>query len=293
MTVFVRRSRGLMGALTRMMMPDGDRVATVSLVFVLGMIVACAAGPWLLPFSARHIDLQHHFLPPLSGGHLLGTDEIGRDCLARLLMGGRASLEVGLIATGISATIGTFAGILTGTGLGGRPVRWLLQAIVSLTLCFPAIFLLLTLASIMGPSVSTIIIIISFVIWTETTRVADIQTRTLMQKDFVTAAIGMGATPFYIITREILPNVLPAVTVTSTLNLARAILLESYVSYLGYGVQPPDPSWGSLLNNAQEYLVSDPWLAILPGLAITLTVTAIGFVGEAVRDGLGLKRERA
>lgn len=288
MMASLRRSRGIMDMLPLLVLKRGG----VSLMFVVAMVLACTIGPWVLPYNARHIDLQHHFLPPFSGGHVLGTDEIGRDSLARLLMGGRASLEVGLTATAISATIGMFAGILTGTAIGGRAVRWLLRVIVNLTLCFPAIFLLLTLASIMGPSVSTIIIIISFVIWTETTRVADIQTRTLMQKDFVAAAIGMGATRWHIIMREILPNVLPVVTVTSTLNLARAILLEAYVSYLGYGVQPPDPSWGSLLNNAQEYLVSDPWLAVLPGLAITLTVTAIGFVGEAVRDGLGLKRDQ-
>ncbi|MEJ5142733.1 ABC transporter permease [Gluconobacter albidus] len=252
--------------------------------YVPAIIVLCAIGPWLLPFGELHVDLYHRFLPPLGDGHLLGTDEIGRDVLSRVLMGGRVSLLVGVVSTAISTLIGTTVGIVAGYHAGLS--RFLITTVIDAVLCFPVVFLLLTLAAVLHPGIGTIIGIITLVSWMEVARVAQAQTRIVRQQDYVTAVVAMGAGDAQVLFREILPNILPAIIVSATLNIARAILLESYVSYLGYGIQPPDASWGNLLNNAQEYLESDPWLAIIPGAVIVLTVVMFNLLGDALRDAI-------
>ena len=164
--------------------------------------------------------------------------------------------------------------------------RFLITTVIDAVLCFPVVFLLLTLAAVLHPGIGTIIGIITLVSWMEVARVAQAQTRIVRQQDYVTAVVAMGAGDAQVLFREILPNILPAIIVSATLNIARAILLESYVSYLGYGIQPPDASWGNLLNNAQEYLESDPWLAIIPGAVIVLTVVMFNLLGDALRDAI-------
>ncbi|MBO1358546.1 ABC transporter permease [Acetobacter sacchari] len=264
----------------RSLRPRG-RVAAYYIVFV---VIACVAGPWVLPYGHAHIDLHHRFLSPISAGHPLGTDEIGRDLLTRVLMGGRVSLLVGLASTILSTVIGTTLGLVAGYNSGAA--RFLITTIIDATLCFPVVFLMLTLAAVLSPGVGTIIGIVTLVSWMEAARVVQAQTRVIRKMDYVTAVVAMGATDRYVLMREVLPNVAPAVIVSATLTIARAILLESYVSYLGYGVQPPDASWGNLLNNAQEYLESDPWLAIIPGVAIALTVTMFNLLGESLQDAI-------
>lgn len=260
------------------------RRGAVASVYLVLTVLGCIIGPWLLPEHDAHIDLHHRFLAPFRQGHILGTDEIGRDLLERLLLGGRVSLLVGSASTAFSAVIGTAVGVLAGYHAG--MTRFLISTFIDAILCFPVVFLLLTLAAVLKPGIATIIGIVTLVSWMEVARVVQAQTRIVRQQDYVTAAVAMGERDARILFQEVFPNVLPAVIVSATLTLARAILLESYISYLGYGIQPPDASWGNLLNNAQEYLESDPFLALVPGIAIAATVAMFNFLGEALRDAV-------
>ena len=251
---------------------------------ILLLVLACIAGPMLLPYGPLTIDLRHRFQPPLAGPHWLGSDQLGRDLLVRLLLAGRISLTVGFAAMGISTAVGVVVGMLA--GFYGGALGAALMRFVDAVLCFPSIFLLLTLAALVSPGVLTITLIVALTSWMEVARVVEGQVRSLRHRDFAVAVEAIGARDSYLMFTELLPNIAAPIVVAATLNVARAILLESYVSYLGYGIQPPTPSWGNMLNNAQEYLATAPWLALLPGAVITLAVTGFNFAGDGLRDAL-------
>ena len=260
------------------------RLALFGLLAIFLLILASAVGPSLIPFDDLHIDIRNRFAPPLTGLHVLGTDQLGRDLAARLLMAGRISLSVGFAAMLISVVFGTVIGAVAGY-YGG----WLgavLMRLVDAILCFPSVFLLLALAAFIKPSVPMITVIIAATAWMEVARIVQNQIRSLRERDFTVAALMVGASDLTIMFRELVPNVIGAVVVAATLTVARAILMESYISFLGYGIQPPMASWGNMLNNAQQYLVSAPWLAIFPGVMITLAVASFNFVGDGLRDAL-------
>ncbi len=260
------------------------RLAMAGLVIITLLIFGSVFGPFLLPFDDKFIDIMHRFAPPLSGAHILGTDELGRDVLARLMMGGRVSLTIGIvamvIAMAVGIVIGTFAGFYGGV-LGAALMRF-----VDAVLCFPTIFLLLALAALIEPGLVATTILISVTAWMSVARIVEAQMRALRERDFTAAAIAFGSSNLRIMFKELVPNAMAAIVVAATLNVAKAILLESYVSYLGYGIQPPAASWGNMLNNAQIYMTSAPWLAIAPGIAITLAVTSFNFLGDGLRDAL-------
>ena len=260
------------------------RLATFGVAAILLLVLACAIGPALLPYGPLFIDLRHRFQPPLAGPHWLGSDQLGRDLLVRLLLAGRISLTVGFAAMGISTAVGVVVGMLA--GFYGGAVGAALMRCVDAVLCFPSIFLLLTLAALVSPGVLTITLIVALTSWMEVARVVEGQVRSLRHRDFAVAVEAIGASDSYLMFTELLPNIAAPIVVAATLNVARAILLESYVSYLGYGIQPPTPSWGNMLNNAQEYLATAPWLALLPGAVITLAVTGFNFAGDGLRDAL-------
>ncbi len=260
------------------------RLALFGLAAILVLVLVCALGPYVWPYNDLRIDLRHRFGAPLLGVHIFGTDELGRDLFARLMMAGRVSLTVGFSAMAISTVVGTLVG--TTAGYFGGMVGTALMRIVDAVLCFPSIFLLLALAAFVQPSLLTITLVIAATAWMEVARVVEAQIRSLRERDFALAAEALGASNAHIMFRELLPNAIAPIVVASTLNVARAILLEAYVSFLGYGIQPPTPSWGNMLNNAQEYLATAPWLALLPGLFITLAVTGFNFVGDGLRDAL-------
>lgn len=268
------------------------RLALFGMAAILLLVLACAILPPLLPFDDLHIDMRHRFQAPLDGPHWAGSDQLGRDLLARLLMAGRISLTIGFVAMGLSTVVGVIVGMLA--GFYGGWVSTVLMRFVDAVLCFPSIFLLLTLAALTTPDVAMLTLIIGLTSWMEVARVVDGQIRSLRDRDFAVAVEAMGASDAYLMIRELLPNALAPIVVAATLTVARAILMESYVSYLGYGIQPPTASWGNMLNNAQEYLTSAPWLALLPGALITLAVTGFNFVGDGLRDALDprLDRER-
>ncbi|MBV9813371.1 MAG: ABC transporter permease [Acetobacteraceae bacterium] len=265
------------------------RLALLGVAALLLLVLACAFGPPLLPFDDLHIDIRHRFQPPFAGPHWFGSDQLGRDMLARLLMAGRISLIVGVVAMAISSAIGVTIGLLAGFygGVAGMALMRFVDAI----LCFPSIFLLLTLAALVSPGLGTITLIIGLTAWMEVARVVEGQVRSLRARDFITAMEAVGASDRILMVRELLPNATAPIVVAATLNVARAMLLEAYVSYLGYGIQPPVPSWGNMLNNAQQYLTTAPWLALLPGALITLAVASFNFIGDGLRDALDPRLE--
>ncbi|MER8458862.1 MULTISPECIES: ABC transporter permease [unclassified Mesorhizobium] len=263
------------------------RLALLGLAMIIFLSLACVLGPHLLPYDSLYIDLRARFAPPLTGYHFLGTDPLGRDLAARLLMAGRISLLVGFFAMVLSTLIGTLVGVIA--GYRGGWVGAALMRTVDGFLSFPSIFLLLALAAALKPSPVMITIIIALTSWMEVARIVEAEVRSLREREFVLAGRMLGLSGTHIMFREILPNAMGPIIVASTLTVARAILMEAYISFLGYGIQPPLPSWGNMLNGAQQYLGSAPWLAIIPGAAITIAVTSFNFIGDGLRDALDVR----
>ena len=253
------------------------RLAVVGGCVVLLLLAMVLFANLLSPHDPLSLDTQRRFIPPFSNSdYLLGTDEMGRDVLSRLFYGGRISLVVGVAAM--------FATIVTGLLIG--LVDSILMRFTDTMLCFPQVFLLLVLAAFVTPTVVSIALIIGLTSWMEVARIIRAQIQYIKEQDFVQAAFALGASEMRIMFRELLPNAIAPVLVSATLNVANAVLMESYISFLGYGIQPPLASWGNMLTNAQSYFDLAPWLAILPGVMITLTVMSFNFLGDGLRDAL-------
>jgi peptide/nickel transport system permease protein len=264
------------------------RLAVFGVVVILLMFLGAVFAPLIAPYAPEQMNPIERHQPPLSPNHLLGTDEIGRDVFSRLLFAGRVSLTVGFAAMLVTIVLGATIGVVSAY-YGGK-VDAALMRLTDVFLSFPTIYLLLVLAAFVRPSVVTITLIVGATSWMEVSRIVRAQFMSLKTQDFVTAARAMGATGPRIMTRELLPNGVAPILVAATLNVANAILAESYISFLGYGIQPPEASWGIMLNNAQDFFTRAPWLAILPGVAITLAVLSFNFVGDGLRDALDPRR---
>ncbi len=263
------------------------RLALLGLLMIVVLTLLCVLGPHVLPYDSLYIDLRARFAPPLTGSHYLGTDPLGRDVAARLFMAGRISLLVGFSAMLLSTFVGTIVGVVAGYRGG-----WLGAALMRTVdgfLSFPSIFLLLALAAALKPSPVMITVIIALTSWMEVARIVEAEVRSLREREFVLAGRMLGLSRGHIMFREVLPNAMGPIIVAATLTVARAILMEAYISFLGYGIQPPLPSWGNMLNGAQQYLASAPWLAIVPGAAITVAVTSFNFIGDGLRDALDVR----
>ena len=260
------------------------RLAILGSVAVAALLLTAIFAPDIAPRNPLYIDLVVRFTPPLHGSFVLGTDPLGRDLLSRLIYAGRISLTVGFSAMLVSAVVGTAVGTLA--AFRGGAVDGFFMRVTDVGFSLPSIFLLLLLAAFISPSVVSITLIIGLTSWMATARLVRGQILTVLKLDFIEAARAGGASDLRLILRHLLPNSAAPVVVAATLNVADAILAESYVSFLGYGIQPPLASWGNMLNNAQSYFVSAPWLAVFPGLMITLAVTSINFIGDGLRDAL-------
>ena len=232
------------------------KLAMVGLFMVLGLTFACFVGPYLLAYDELYIDLLFH--------------------------AGQISMAVGFAVMVIATTVGSVVGVVSGY-YGGK-ISAVLMRVVDAFLSFPSVFLLLALAAFIQPGPVMIAVIISATSWMEVARIVEAEVKSLRNQDFVQAAHMLGLSGRWIMFRELLPNAIGPIIVAASLTVARAILLEAYISFLGYGIQPPLPSWGNLLNGAQQYLGSAPWLAIIPGLAITIAVTGFNFIGDGLRD---------
>jgi peptide/nickel transport system permease protein len=261
------------------------RLAVAGGIVVILLILLTMLANLFAPRDPLFLDTSKRFIPPLKlSKFLLGTDEMGRDVLSRLLYGGRVSLIVGIVAMIATVFTGSIIGLVSGY-YGGR-IDSILMRFTDIMLCFPQVFLLLVLAAFITPTIVTIALIIGSTSWMEVARIVRSQILYLREQDFVQAAFALGASNKRIMFKELLPNSMAPVLVSATLKVASAVLMESYISFLGYGIQPPLASWGNMLTNAQSYFDLAPWLAILPGLMITLTVMSFNFLGDGLRDAL-------
>lgn len=251
---------------------------------VIGVLVLLAAlAPVLTPYAFDAIDIRHALTPP-GGNHLLGTDDVGRDVLTRLMFAGRISLTIGLLTTAIGSVLGIAVGLLAGFYRG--VVDALLARAIELFLAIPPLAMMFVLAGYLGPGLRTIIIVLSLFGWMFTARLVRGEVLRARSLEFVEAARALGVSDGRIMARHLLPNVMAPIIVSATAAVGQAILAESTISYFGLGIQPPVATWGNMLRNAQEHLFSAPWLALLPGSAIFLTVMAFNLVGDGLRDAL-------
>lgn len=251
----------------------------VALVVLVVMAVAAVIAPLLLPSAGDTMDLAARRAPPTLS-HLFGTDELGRDVLARVLVGARVSLAIGLFSALLSVLLGSVVG-----AVGGFVGGWVDAALMRVTdamLAIPRLPFLMIVAAILQPSIPLLIALVGIAGWMETARVVRAEVMSLAQRGFVEAAHATGVSRSRVLGGHILPNVLGTIAVSATLAVGRGILLESALSFFGVGVQPPSASWGNMLYQAQTTLTSEPWLAIFPGVAIFTTVFCVNVLGESL-----------
>ena len=255
-------------------------------ILVLNVAVALAA-PVIAPHDPLDQDVARRLLPPvwLAGGgtaHLLGTDQLGRDILSRIIYGSRISLLIGLLSVALSLPIGVGLGLLA--GYFGRRLDDVTMRIADVQLAFPFILLAITIAGVLGPSPKNVILILAVGGWVVYARLARGQVLSLREKEFIEAARSLGGGHARILASHVLPNIASPIVVVGTFSVAQMILLESSLSFLGLGVQPPTPSWGGMLNDGRAYITVAWWLTTFPGAAIMLTVLGINFLGDWLRD---------
>ncbi|RME69753.1 MAG: ABC transporter permease [Nitrospirae bacterium] len=260
-----------------------NSLAVAGAVMVLVLFVVAALAPVLSPYEPDYID-RYHILEPPSKAHPLGTDDLGRDVLSRMLYGARVSLAVGFVAVGIATLIGIIVGAVAGY-YGGLVDRFLMR-VVDIMLSIPSFFLILSVIAFVGPGITNIMIVIGLTSWMGVARLVRAEFLSLKNREFVLAAKAIGASDLRIIFRHMLPNSMAPVIVNAVLGVAAAVLLESSLSFLGLGVQPPQPSWGNILTAGKANIEIAWWLSVFPGLGILVTVLSYNLLGEGLRDAL-------
>ena len=257
-------------------------------IIVLIMLLAVFA-PVVSKYSPSHINIKEALLAP-SPGHLMGTDSLGRDIFSRLAYASRLALLIGFVAVGLAALIGVFFGALA--GYFGGYADSLIMRFADIMLCFPRFFLILAVIAMVGPSIYNVMIIIGLTGWMGMARLIRAEILSLKTRDYVSASRTLGASHFFIITRHLIPNGLGPVLVSFVFGVAGAILTEAGLSFLGLGVQPPDPSWGNIIMEGKAVLGVGWWVILFPGLAILITVLAFNLLGEGLRDVLNPRLKR-
>lgn len=255
----------------------------LGLIIVLGVTFAAVFAPLIAPFDPNELHLDAILKAPCAE-FPLGTDRLGRDVLSRLLYGGRVSLWVGFVAVGISISIGALLGLVS--GYFGGLVDEIVMRFVDIMLCFPSFFLILAVVAFLEPSLFNIMVAIGLTSWMGVARLVRAETLTLREREFVSAARLAGTSTWRIMTRHILPNAMAPVTISAILGIGGAILIESGLSFLGLGVQPPQASWGNMLMDGKSVIEEASWLSLFPGLAILITVLGYNLLGESLRDFL-------
>jgi peptide/nickel transport system permease protein len=258
-------------------------MSRVGAAIVLITVVAAIIGPWLVPFDPADQELALRLAGP-TGAHWFGLDELGRDIFARVLSGARISLMVGVVVVGVSSTIGIVLGSIAGY-FGGR-VDEAISRVVDILLAFPGLLLAIALVAVLGPNLRNVLLALSLIGWVGYARLVRGQVLRAREFEFVQAARALGASTPRILARHVIPTTLPAVTVQATLGMGGAILAEAALSFLGLGVQPPTPSWGTMLSYGKGHLLDAPHLTIFPGLAIAFLVLGFNFLGDGLRDRL-------
>jgi len=269
------------------------KLAMTGLIVIIVITLSAILAPVIAPYDPKEVRMDR-----VPGGqpmapcveHPMGTDALGRDYLSRAIHGGRVSLSVGLVAVGISVVIGVVVGSIA--GFYGGVVDSVICRIIDILMCIPTFFLILIVNAYMKPNILNVMVVIGIFGWMGTARLVRGQFLSLREQEFIEAARALGLSDRRIIFRHLLPNALAPVVVSATMGVAGAILTESSLSYLGMGVQEPTASWGSMLRVAQTYLLSAPWMAIFPGLLISITVLALNFIGDGLRDAVDPRLKR-
>ncbi len=258
-------------------------MAMVGFWILVFMVLIALLTPWIAPYSYEEQNLQLGASPP-SALHWLGTDTLGRDQLTRIMYGSRISLTVGFVATAVALTIGVLWGAIAGF-MGGR-IDAVMMRFVDALYALPFTIFIVLLTVIFGSSMLLLFLAIGAVEWLTMARIVRGQVLTIKQQEFIEASISIGLSPWQIISRHIIPNLLGPIIVYTTLTIPSVILLESFLSFLGLGIQPPASSWGSLISGGVETMEEYPWLLIYPGLSLSITLFALNFLGDGLRDAL-------
>lgn len=252
-------------------------------VIIASVLLLAVFAPWIAPFDPDAIDVKAILLAP-SPTHWMGTDALGRDVFSRMLFGARISLLVGFVAVGIATAIGVVLGAISGYYRGWVDI--VIMRLVDVMLSIPTFFLILAVIAFLTPSIWNIMIVIGLTSWMGVTRLVRAEFLSLREREFVLASATLGARDHRLIFRHLLPNSLTPIIVSSVLGVASAVLVESGLSFLGLGVQPPQASWGNILTDGKEYIQFAWWLSLFPGVAILLTVLGYNLLGEGLRDAL-------
>jgi peptide/nickel transport system permease protein len=262
-------------------------LGVLGLCLVVAAVTAAVAAPWLAPHDPLRSDFAQGLRPPGTPGHLLGTDQLGRDLLSRVLYGARIALFIGLCTVALTAVFGSVLGLVAGfvEGLPGA----VLMRLADVQLSFPFILLALTINAIVGLGLQNIIVSLSAAGWVVYARVVRGQVLSVKQRDFVQAAAALGTGRARVALRHVLPNVAPAIVVVASLQFSQFVVAEAAISFLGFGVQPPTPAWGSMLSEGRDFLYVAWWLAAWPGIALALTALGVNLVGDWIRDVLDPK----
>ncbi|SIT72780.1 ABC transporter permease [Edaphobacillus lindanitolerans] len=285
-----RKPKSSSGNLIRRLLKS--RTGMLGLIIVLLVTLMAIFAPFLAMHDPAKTDIMNRLVPPfwLDGGNMsypLGTDNLGRDVLSRIIYGSRVSLLVGISAVLLAGAIGIVMGLLA--GYYGKAWDFLIMRLVDSFLAIPSILFMLIVLAVMGPSLSTLILVLGGTTWVVYARMVRSETLSVKERDYVQSAKAIGALDFRIIVKYILPNVISSFIVIATLNVATTIIMEASLSFLGLGIQPPDVSWGLMLSDGREYIATSWWVATFPGLAITITVLGVIFFGDWLRDVLDPK----
>lgn len=262
----------------------------LGLVIVAAIVVSALLAPWLLPWDASAQDLARRLEGP-GAQHLFGLDELGRDILARVLMGARVSLLVGAIVVGVSATVGMAVGAVSGY-YGGR-IDQAIGRVMDVLMAFPGMLLAIALVAVLGPSLANVVLALTAIGWVGYARLVRGQVLRAREFDYVVAARALGSGTWRVLVRHVLPTAMPPVLVQATLGMAGAMLSEAALSFLGLGVQPPTPSWGTMINGGRAHLLDAPHLTIFPGVCLAIVVLGFNFLGDGLRDAIDPRRLKA
>jgi peptide/nickel transport system permease protein len=260
-----------------------NKASVVGLIIIMILSLAAIFADFISPYSADTIALKEKLMPP-SSEHLMGTDQLGRDVLTRVIYGTRTTFELSIMVVAFTATFGVLVGVISGFYRG--IIDEILMRLIDVLLAFPSIILALVVVGALGPGIFNTVLAVSLVGWLYYARVARASTLSIREKEYVEGARAIGCTDSYICLRYILPNCLPPIIVLITLNLGSVILTIAALGYLGMGAQPPTPEWGTMLNDGKEYLRDCPWLSVFPGLMIMIAVLAFNFIGDGLRDAI-------
>lgn len=263
-----------------------NRAAVTGGAILLVMVVLAILTPWIAPYGYEAQNLDLGATPP-SAAHWLGTDIFGRDLLTQILYGGRISLAVGFIATAVALVIGVTWGAIAGY-VGGQ-VDSVMMRFVDILYALPFMIFIILLMVVFGRNILLLFLAIGAVEWLTMARIMRTQVQSLRQQEFVEAAVSLGLSPFAIIFKHIIPNALGPIIVYTTLTIPSVMLLEAFLSFLGLGIQPPQTSWGLLISYGAETMEEYPWLLIFPGMALTVTLFSLNFLGDGLRDALDVR----